>query len=177
MKGKKYFLDGNLPASIQSFTRALEQEPGSLDVLMGRGAAYLKLGRFDKAVQDLSAVLDGGGDCEKAFFLRGIAHLNGGEFEQALADLNRALEYNKERGAAILARGLVLTGLGFHEEAEADFFNSHVLHDLIIDDFLEEYMISEDLFNQAMAVFNTNPGEWNLLLTGDEMAKMDNTHY
>lgn len=67
IKGKKYFLDGNLPASINSFTRALEDEPGSPDVLMGRGSAYLKLGNFDKAVEDFSAVLDGGGDCEKAF--------------------------------------------------------------------------------------------------------------
>ena len=177
MKGKKYFLDGNLPASIKSFTMALEKEPGSPEVLLGRGAAYLKLGRFDKAVQDLSIVLDGGGDCERAFFLRGIAYLNDNEFEQSLADLNRALGYNEKRGAAILARGLVLSCIGLHKEAEKDFTNSYVLDNIVIDEFLEEYAISEVLFNQAMALFKVDPEKWRLLLTEDEMAKMEITNY
>lgn len=68
IKGKKYFLSGNLPASIQSFTAALEKEPGSPEILMGRGAAFLKLGKFDKAVHDLSIVLESDRDCERAFF-------------------------------------------------------------------------------------------------------------
>lgn len=177
LKGKKYFLDGNLPASIKSFTMALEKEPGSPEVLLGRGAAYLKLGLFDKAVQDLSIVLDGGGDCERVLFLRGIAYLNDGKFEQALADLNRALGYNEKRGAAIFARGLVLSSIGLHKEAEKDFTNSYVLDNIVIDEFLEEYAISEVLFTQAMALFNVDPGEWRLLLTEDEMAKMEITHY
>jgi tetratricopeptide (TPR) repeat protein len=177
MKGKKYFLDGNLPASIKSFTKALGKEPGSPEILLGRGAAYLKLGRFDKAVQDLSKVLDGGGDCERAFFLRGIAYLNASEFEQALADLNRALECNRKRGAAILARGLGLSSMGRHKEAKRDFTNSYVLDSIIIDEFLEEYAISEALFKQAMELFNVDTGEWKLLLTEDEMAKMEIAHY
>jgi len=177
MKGKKYFLEGNLAASIKSFTMALDKEPNSPEVLLGRGAAYLKLGRFDKAVQDLSKALDGGGDCERALFLRGIAYLNASEFEQALADLNRALEYNRKRGAAILARGLVLSNIGHHEEAKKDFTNSYVLDNIIIDEFLEEYAISESLFKQAMELFSVDTGEWRLLLTEDEMEKMEIAHY
>lgn len=177
MKGKKYFLDGNLPASIKSFTTALEKEPGSPEILLSRGAAYLKLGRFDKAVQDLSKVLDGGGDCERAFFLRGIAFLNASEFEQALADLNRALECNRERGAAILARGLVLSNIGNLKEANEDFTNSYVLDNIVIDEFIEEYAISEALFKQAMELFSIDTGKWRLLQTKDEMVKMEIAHY
>lgn len=177
MKGKKYFLEGNLPASIKSFTLALEKEPGSPEVLLGRGATYLKLGQFDKAIQDLSKVLDAGGDCERAFFLRGIAYLNAGGLEQALADLNRALEYNKKRGAAILARGLALTSMGHHKEAKKDFNNSYVLNGIIIDEFIEEYAISEALFKQAMELFSADTGEWKLLLTEDEITKMETAHY
>jgi tetratricopeptide (TPR) repeat protein len=177
MKGKKYFLEGNLPASIKSFTLALGKKPGDPDVLLGRGTAYLKLGRFDKAVHDFSIVLDGGGDCERASFLRGIAYLNDGQFEQALADLNRTLEYNEKRGAAILARGLVLSSKGLYKEAEKDLTNPYVLNSVVIDEFLEEYVISEVLFKQAMTFFNVDPGEWRLLLTEDEMAKMEVTHY
>ena len=114
---------------------------------------------------------------KEPFFLRGIAYLNDNEFEQSLADLNRALGYNKKRGAAILARGLVLSCIGLHKEAEKDFTNSYVLDNIVIDEFLEEYAISEVLFNQAMALFNVDPGEWRLLLTGDEMAKIEITHY
>lgn len=176
IKGKKYFLSGNLPASIQSFTAALEKEPGSPEILMGRGAAFLKLGKFDKAVHDLSIVLESDRDCERAFFLRGIAYLNDGEFERALADLNRALGYNETRSAAILARGFLLSSMGMHKEAEKDFTNSYVRDNIVIDEFLEEYAISEVLFKQAMELFNHDTGEWNLLLTEDEMAKMEITH-
>ena len=177
IKGKRYFLAGNLPASIKSFTAVLEQEPDSHDILLARGAAYLKLSYFDKAVEDFSNVLDAGGDCERAFFLRGIANLNAGQFGEALADLNRALKYNSKRGSALLARGLALFSMGYHEEANEDFTSSYVLDNIVIDEFLEEYALSEALFNNAKKLFRGNTEEWSLLLTEDEMAKMEIAHY
>jgi len=177
IRGKKYFLQGDLPASIKSFTKALEQEADSPDVLLGRGAAYMKLGRFDRAIQDLSTVLDVGGDIERASFLRGITYLNTGEFEHALSDLNSTLQHNKTRHAAILARGLVLFNMGRHKEAEEDVNNPNVLNNIVIDEFLEEYVISEELFRQATALFSVDSGEWRLLLTEDEMAKIESVNY
>ena len=177
IKAKKYFLNGKLAPAIEAFTMAVEKDPGSLDSFLGRGLAYLKLGRFDEAVQDFSEVLDGGGDCERAFFLRGIAYLNAKEYEHALTDLNLALEYNGKRGAAILARGLVLSSMGHHHDAMKDLTNPYVLENIIIDDFLEEYAISEELFAQAIHLFSTDTEEWKLLLTVDEVAKMETAHY
>lgn len=177
LKGKKHFLDGKLALAIESFTKAIENDPSSLDSFLSRGAAYLKLGQFDKAAQDFSEVLDGGGDCERAFFLRGIAYLNASEYGQALADLNRALEHNGNRGAAILARGLVLSNMGHHKDAMKDLTNPYVLENLIIDDFLEEYAISTDLFTQATELFSADTAQWKLLLTVDEVAKIETAHY
>lgn len=177
IKGKKYFLDGKLAAAIRSFTAAVGKDPSSMESFLGRGVAYLKLGQFDKAVQDFSAVLDGGGDCERAFFLRGIAYLNANEYSHALADLNRALEHNGKRSAAILARGLVLSSMGQHHDAIKDLTDPYVLENIIIDDFLEEYAISEDVFTQAVQLFSTDTEDWQLLLTGDEVAKMETAHY
>lgn len=71
----------------------------------------------------------------------------------------------------------MFSSIGLHKEAEKDFANSYVRDTIVIDEFLEEYAISETLFNQAMALFNVDPGEWRLLLTEDEMAKMEVTHY
>ncbi len=173
LRGKKNYLEGNLSASITAFTEALSQDPGSLEARLVRGAAHLKLGHFDEARDDLTAVLEGGGDCENAFFLRGVAYMNKGEFAKALLDFNETLEYNEKRGAAILARGLVLINLGRLEEARRDIGNSYVKENVVIDEFLEEYAISEAVFNQVLTLLNDESSLWNLVLTEDEMTRME----
>ena len=42
-----------------------------------------------------------------------------------------------------------------------------------IDEFLEEYAISETYFKQVMNLLNVEPNLWNLVLTKDEMTKME----
>ena len=173
LRGKKYFLEGNLSASITAFTEAISQGAGSLGARLARGAAYLKLAKFDEALEDFTAVLERDGDCEKAFFLRGVAYMNKNEYGNALIDFNKTLEYNGKRGAALLARGMVLTNLGRLEEARRDIENPHVKANVVIDEFLEEYAISETYFNQVMNLLNVEPSLWNLVLTEDEMTKME----
>ena len=173
LRGKKYFLEGNLSASITAFNQALSQEPGSLSARLARGAAHLKLGQIDEALNDLTAVLEGGGDCEKASFLRGIANLNKSEFANAVSDLNTTLEYNEKRGAAILARGMALTNLGQLEEARKDIESPYVKANVVIDEFIEEYAISEASFKQVLALLNDETNLWNLVLTEDEMTRME----
>lgn len=173
LKGKKYFLEGKLSASVSAFTEALSKDPGALGARLGRGAAQLKLGKFDQAVEDLTAVLEGGGDCEKAYFLRGVAYMNKGEFVNALDDFNRTLEYNEYRAAAILARGMVLANLDRLEEAHQDITSPYVKDSVVIDEFLEEYAIAESLFNQLFDLLNDETSLWNLVLTEDEITRME----
>lgn len=173
LRGKKYFLEGKLAVSISAFTEVLNQDPGALRARLVRGAAHLKLGQFDEALDDLTAVIEGGGDCEKAFFLRGVAYMNTREFASALTDFNKTLEYNENRGAAILARGMVLTNLGRFEEARRDIEDPYVKANVVIDDFLEEYAISETFFNQVLTLLDNEAGLWNLVLTEDEINSME----
>jgi len=173
LQGKKYFLEGNLSFSIAAFNEALSQEPGLLRARLVRGAALLKLGQIEEALDDFTTVIEGGGDCEKAYFLRGIAYLNEGEFVNALIDFNKTLEYNEKHGAAILARGMVLTNLGRLKEARKDIENPHVKANVIIDEFIEEYAISESSFNQILALLDDESSLWNLVLTKDEMTRME----
>jgi len=173
LQGKKYFLEGKLSLSITAFTEALNKDPGSLRARLVRGAAHLKLGQFDEALDDLTAVLEGGGDCEKAFFLRGVTYMNKSEFAKALTDFNNTLEYNEKRGAAILVRGMVLTNLGRLEEARRDIENPLVKENVVIDQFFEDYAISETFFNQVFALLNDEANLWNLVLTKDEMTRME----
>ena len=58
-----------------------------------------------------------------------------------------------------------------------DLTNPYILENLIIDDFLEEYAISTDVFNQAIELFSTDTGQWKMLLTVDEVAKMETVAY
>ena len=77
----------------------------------------------------------------------------------------------------MLARGLALSNTGHQKEAKKDFTHSYVQDNIVIDEFLEEYAISEALFKQAMDLFSVDTGEWRLLLTEDEMAEMEVAHY
>lgn len=173
LRGKRNFLQGNLSVSVAEFSKVLEHHPESSSVRLARGAAHLKLGHFDEAIHDLTLVLEQGHDYEKAYFLKGIAHMNKSEFGEALINLNKSLEYNDKRGSALLARGMVLTSLGHYREAQNDIDNPLVKENVIIDDFLEEYAISETMFNQLLSLLDEEAQLWNLILTEDEIAKLE----
>lgn len=174
--GQKAFLAGHLQESILAFSEAIGDGDEPLRALLARGVALLKSEQFAEAISDFSEVLSEGGDCQRAHFYRGICHLNLGHYGEAVADFDASLARNPERGSAYLARGLAHAELGNMAAAEADISNSYVLNNVEVGEFLEEFAISRTMFNRSMALFDGDRGPWRLVMTEEEVQRMEGFH-
>ena len=175
LQGQKAFLSRNWQESIKAFSLALDEGIHPVQAQLNRGIACLKSGQFIRALSDFDAVIGADGGHDLAFFYRGIAWLNQGEPGAALEDLDRSLALNPARGAAHLARGLAHHVLGHKVEEERDIHAQAVLHDVELSEFMEEYIISEPLFEKILAYFANDDAVWNLSLTADEAERLNVT--
>jgi tetratricopeptide (TPR) repeat protein len=82
--------------------------------------SYLEIGETDKALIDLSSVIDKMG-LNSAYNNRAIAYASLGQFDLARADLSEALEKNDRYVLALINRGIVLEALGELDNAMADY--------------------------------------------------------
>jgi tetratricopeptide (TPR) repeat protein len=189
MKGQKAFLGGDLEDSIVAFSNALEHGVHPFHSLLNRGIAYLKTCKIDHAVKDFDLIISKGDAVEdfdaiistaaiheQAHFYRGIANLNLLKNEEAIQDLDKAIELNPERSASYLARGLAHHALGHHKEAEKNIHDTHVLKNVELGGFIEEYILTESLYYKIIKLFENDDAQWNLSLTRDEIERMASVH-
>lgn len=98
--------------AISDSSRVLELEPDDLLTLFWRGALWVHVDKPEKAVEDLSKVIDSDWHytLDSAHFCRAVAYLQQQRFEDALADirhapddaiLGRVLRYEWKTTAAI----------------------------------------------------------------------------
>ncbi|TVR77498.1 MAG: tetratricopeptide repeat protein [Chitinophagaceae bacterium] len=87
-------LEGNEFAAIENFDKALSLDNSLGDAYVNRGTAYIKMGNFQKGVEDLTKGIEILGDevALNMYINRGIANLNLGNQEEACKDFNTALE-------------------------------------------------------------------------------------
>ena len=135
--------------------------------------AHLKIGELDEALADFSEAVSLGDNPGRAYFYRGIAQLNKGSFQEAVADLTESIRLDSKRGAAFLARGLAYSELGHQQEAETDLQTAYALNNTEIGSFMDEYAISRNMFERSMALFDGDRGPWKIVLTDDEVIRMN----
>jgi tetratricopeptide (TPR) repeat protein len=176
LKGQKAFLGGDLADSIKAFSDALKLGTHPVHSHLNRGIAYFKIGQFSRAIEDFDVIIGDDNLHGRALFYRGLAKLNLEENEEAIHDLDRSLALNPERGVAYLALGLAHHALGHRAEAEKDIHDSHVLNNVELGEFMEEYIISESLFNRTLKLFEKDDANWRLSLTESEVQRMDTVH-
>ena len=176
LKAQKAFLGRDFENSIEAFSDALKHGEQPLYSHLNRGIAYLKTGRFVEAVTDFDFIITHDAVHEWALFYRGVAHLNLEHNEEAGHDLDRAIALNPDRSASYLARGLAHYFLGHWKEAERDIHNDHVLNNLELGEFIEEYIISNSLFQWSLDLFGNDREKWRLSLTEDEVQRMFALH-
>ncbi len=174
--GQKAFLGGDFESSIKDFTSALKQGTHPFHSHLNRGIAYFNIGQFKHAINDFDAIIDKNDSHERAYFYRGIARLNMEESEAALQDFNKSLSLSPDRGNTYLARGLAYLSLGDIKEAEKDIYDTHVLNNVEVGEFMEEYILSETLLDRTLKFLETDDTKWRLLLTATEVLRMDNIH-
>jgi len=171
-EARHLFVNGKFKESIGLFTKAFEEGDESIMLLLSRGAAYIRMEDFDRAIADFSSALKLDPHNERASYYRGLAYLNKGNFEKAADDLNRAIALNPERGTAFLARGLSKAELGREEEAINDF-KAAVAHSAAeVEEFGHLYGNTRTLFDKSMALLEGERGPWSIVLTKEEIDKL-----
>jgi WD40 repeat protein len=111
---------GDKQAELWHLERLLKREPRSPQTLRRRGRVHLGLGQREKAIADLSAVINLDPVDEPAWSLRGTAQLESGQPDAAIADLTKALELAPEDWLALTNRGIARGSKGARELAVDD---------------------------------------------------------
>ncbi len=94
LRGRILYTQGSLDDALPAFDAALAVVPGHLTALRWRGAARMKLKRYEGADRDFSAYLEKRSDAD-VYHLRGLARTARGDFDGAVLDFTRALDREK----------------------------------------------------------------------------------
>ncbi len=127
-KALPYFERGELLArrsrafarAIDDFNRALELQPGNVDALMARGAAYSELGQQARAIADLDRAVQLAPGSSEAHHSRAVAFGRVGDSKRALEDYDAALKLNAGNVGALVDRAGLQASLKNYELAIQD---------------------------------------------------------
>ena len=113
--------------SIADFSIVLELAPTFAAGFRCRGTAFLHLGRFDKAIEDLleSSRLE---RCPTTFYNLGLAYGNISQFESAVKYFTQSIALNPNDSASFSNRGISYKSLAQFENAIADFSTALTLN-------------------------------------------------
>ena len=171
-EGQKLFQTGHPKESIGYFSEAAEQGCNPVNSYLSKGAAYIAIGEFERAIVDFHRVLRIDEHNDRALYYRGIAYLNIGGFEDAVKDLSRSIELNHERGTAFFARSLAYAELGQTEESLRDLKTAIVFSNVEVESFTNLFASNRTLFDKYMALLEGERGPLTIVLTDEELAKV-----
>jgi len=103
--------------ALKDFTAAIKTEHDDIKLraesFVGRGTAFINLGKFDRAVSDLNQAISLHPQPALPYALRGLAYLRKDRIERARRDANKALRMNPCKQSAKIAND-VLKSLSVH---------------------------------------------------------------
>lgn len=127
-RGQQHAAAGQVKLAIADFSEALQDNPDEGEAHFGRGACYLKLAEYDKAIADLQQAQRLEPDkhasppeLAEAFFLRGSQRFEQGDFSAAATDFSEAIRLGPVRPAAYYQRGRCALKANDYDKAIADF--------------------------------------------------------
>ncbi|WP_051408851.1 tetratricopeptide repeat protein [Syntrophorhabdus aromaticivorans] len=105
--------------TLYNHTLAITKRNGA--IYMNRGTAYLVLGDYRAAIEDLGRAIEIDPKFAPAYLNRSTAYGVMGDHARAVADLNKALEINPQYALAYRNRGITYEIMGDYARAMADF--------------------------------------------------------
>ena len=120
-KGELLVDQGDLAAAVALYAKALEAAPGSLNLLLGRGIAYAKLGDKARADADFAAARAKSTEASQLNAICWSKATAGVALDSALADCDAALAKAPGAAAIVDSRAFVMLRLGRLDEAIADY--------------------------------------------------------
>jgi tetratricopeptide (TPR) repeat protein len=131
-EGDKALAAGNINEALGFYDDAVGKESDSAQARERRARAYVRLGKFEKAVDDCNAALKLNAKLADAYLTRARAENNQDELSKALDDLSKALDQNPDRADVYVARGTLYQRMA---EADVDSEESHKRLDAALKDF------------------------------------------
>jgi tetratricopeptide (TPR) repeat protein len=116
-----YTSTGALQDALQSFTAAMEMDPGYSEYHNERGNVYLRLGRFDEAIADYRRAVECSPPYPEVWINLGQAFSMMQRFDDAVRAYSVALDLDPERHLALVGRAQAFSALGRPAEAMADY--------------------------------------------------------
>jgi WD40 repeat protein/tetratricopeptide (TPR) repeat protein len=118
--GLTHLAAGEWQKAVEAFAVALASKKDGT-VLRARARAYQELSQWDKAVADLTSVLEQKKDDWSVWYLRAKALARRGDNEKVVADASRAIELEPKAGAPLILRGESYLKLKQFEKGMADY--------------------------------------------------------
>lgn len=100
----------NLPA-INIYTRLIRQSPKRFKLYLGRGIAFYKAGRYDKAVLDFGVFIKLRPGLAEGYLNRAFAYKEMGKYREALVDLDNVDAITPNSRAAQQLREQILAAM------------------------------------------------------------------
>jgi YaiO family outer membrane protein len=119
--------DGQPGLALAAYDALLARSPGNVDVLLGRGIVYARLGRWQEAERDLRAAATAAPTYADVWSALGNTYAWSDRPEQAVDAYTRLIALQPEDAAAYVARGRALRALGRNAEARADLDKAKAL--------------------------------------------------
>ncbi|MFA5324024.1 MAG: tetratricopeptide repeat protein, partial [Smithella sp.] len=122
--GLALFAEGKIEEAITQYNAALDIKPLMPDHILvynNRGIAYLRIGLYQKALDDLHHAIGMKPDYAEAYGNRGIVYSHLGRNQEALGDFNKAIQLNPDHADLYNNRGVACAKLGLYQSAIADF--------------------------------------------------------
>jgi tetratricopeptide (TPR) repeat protein len=111
---------GDIRSGISHLDAAIRLNPRNLEVYVGRGILYFRIGNIERARADFEKSLTLGDPPMESIGFLGIILALGGEVERSFELLNKAIERGFQHPLALSARGAILSNKGRLQEAVVD---------------------------------------------------------
>jgi tetratricopeptide (TPR) repeat protein len=112
---------GDWAGAADAYAEAVRLDPDNADALRRRGAAYLHLGEYDRALADLDMAARLTPSDVGVVYNRGLARAQLGDAPGAVADFSEVIRLDPTLARAWYARGNMHAKLGNAVQAEADW--------------------------------------------------------
>jgi len=105
-RAQRYLAEGDLRLALDWIDSAISDEPDYGAAYLLRASIWMRVGEYQKAVDDDSQAIAHGLDHSTyAYKVRGDAHAGGGDYAAAIADYEQALKLNPAYWPALAGRG------------------------------------------------------------------------
>ncbi len=119
--GKEAFTNQNYTQARVFFDRILNTSPNSVEALYWRASTFVRLDKFQLALNDLNKAIELYDEYADAYSLRGTIYFHMQQQNEALKDMDIALKLDNENSYRYTSRAYILAKYGAIEKAVQDY--------------------------------------------------------